>query len=119
MATLSKRRTERVFCNLTVRWMRRGVATPAVAADVNLHGLFIRTGLEAQPGELLQLVIDLPDGPMQVCVTAQFVGLSQSGRGIGAEIFAVSDVDRRRWTHHYRQLLRDALHAAQPLSLAV
>ena len=102
----SKRRSRRVPCDVTVSWMRRGVAVPAVAADINEHGMFIRTSLAAHAGELLQLVVHLPDGALTCCVIARFVGESESGRGIGAELFVIAEGDRRRWSRHYRAALR-------------
>ncbi len=101
-----RRRTKRIECNLPVQWIRRGIAQPAVARDLNAHGLFIATELDAQPMELLQIVIQLPDGPITACVIARFVGKSESGKGVGAELFTLSEADRRRWNRFYRAALR-------------
>jgi hypothetical protein len=75
-----------------------------VATDINADGLFLATGLEAEPGELMQLVVELPDGPLQLLGSARFVGRTQSGAGIGVEIYGISDAGRARWLAYYEQL---------------
>ena len=114
MDNRSRRRSTRIPSCLSVQWIRRGVAHPAVAADINADGLFIQTDLDAQPGELLQLVIDLSDGPLLAFVTARFVGASLSGRGIGAELFLLGKTERRRWNRHYRAQLQVLQYEAPP-----
>jgi hypothetical protein len=68
--------------------------------------MFIRTELDAWRDELLEVVIQLGDGPLRMCVVARFMGETESGRGIGAELFLVSKHDRRRWSQHYHAVLR-------------
>jgi hypothetical protein len=106
MKIKSKRRSRRIPSRLAVRVMRRGAWVTASAGDINEHGVFIRTEVKAWPGELLQFVIDLPDGPMNAFVVARFIGTTETGVGIGAEFYNLAEVDRVRWSRHFRAELR-------------
>jgi len=104
--SISRRRTERIATNLTIRWHRAGGGVDAVAADINEQGMFVKTELDVQPDEMLHLSVTLPDGPLSMIVVARYVGQTRSGRGVGAEIFLMGDAERQRWTKHYWTLIR-------------
>ncbi len=113
-----RRRSVRVPSSLEVSWTRRGVAVPAVAADINEHGLFVFTTMSAHPGELLPVRIELPGGAITAIVIARFVGISESGEGIGAELFVISDDDHLRWCRYYQAQLRAHVAVTSPSSTA-
>jgi hypothetical protein len=114
MQNQAKRRSRRISSKLAVCWLRGGKEIPALVADINLHGMFIRTELDAWRDELLEVIIQLGDGPLRMCVVARFMGNTDSGRGIGAELFLVSKNDRRRWSQHYHATLRKLTGGARP-----
>jgi hypothetical protein len=93
---------------MSVVWKRGERRVSCQAGDFNLHGLFLQTDESTVPGSLLQLRVTLPEGTIDMFVTARFVGRTVSGHGIGVEIFIISDEDRELWTRHYH-------HAQQAL----
>jgi len=99
------RRTERIASGIRVSIMRGGVLKPAIVADVNEHGLFIATQCSVEPGELIKVVIELPDGPLTACVVVRFVGRTSAGQGLGTEFLCVGESEMRRWSRYYRGLL--------------
>ena len=101
---VNKRRSERVPCNLPVAWIRQGKPQNVVAADASAHGMFLRTEESTLPGSLMQLEVAVPDGmpPLLMFVFARFIGNTSAGRGVGTEIYVISDRDRRRWSRYYR-----------------
>jgi hypothetical protein len=102
MMTTFRRRTERISATLPVSWKHRGKPVQAIAADINEHGMFIKTEVPVDPGQLLQISIALPDGPLSAFITVRFVGATQQGQGFGAELFLMMDDARDRWSQHYR-----------------
>jgi len=118
MSGSEDRRTKRVRCCLPARWKRLSGDVHAVAIDINVHGLFLRTDAETDPNMLMKMEIKLPDGPVQVIGVARFVGQNQQGRGIGVAIFAMDDDQKRRWLAHYRNLVGAARPRAGDWSAA-
>src|SRR5258706_6292970 len=97
MKNPSKRRTERVECTIPIRWIRRSGCIELIAADCNLHGMFLCCASDsARPGELMHLEVSLPGGAMEMFVAARFVGTSAAGEGIGVEIFVIDDKPKTR-----------------------
>ena len=105
------RRTERLPVELTVTWTRAGRAIACSAVDVSAHGLFVRTEEIVERDTLMHLRVELPARVVEMFVTARFVGQSERGQGIGAEIFLIDDVSNRHWLAHY-----DALCSAESRS---
>jgi hypothetical protein len=103
------RRSRRLPTRIQVRWLRRSGSTEVVATDINRDGLFLCTKENVPPGALLQIALELPDGPLSMFVTARFIGQTQSGRGIGVEIHLVSPPDYRRFLTYYASLMKDEL----------
>ena len=46
----------------------------------------------------------LPDATLDVVVVARFVGKTESGVGIGTEIFLMDELAQTKWAQHYRAL---------------
>lgn len=117
----NKRRSQRVAASLPVTWVRRGKRIGAFTGDVGADGLFIRTDEEIDPGFLMQLEVAPPgEAPIVMFVSARFVGRTDLGKGIGVQIYVISDQDRKRWGRYYRaQLARARETASQVVAQAV
>lgn len=102
---VEQRRSPRVPAALPVRWNRHQRTVEAVAADINEHGMFLRTSETTSPGTLLELDVVKPSGSIAMFGIARFVGATESGSGIGVEIYAISHAERRRWLEQYHSLL--------------
>ncbi len=108
----SRRRSERVAIKLPVRWRRGQRIIEAITGDISGEGLFVGTQEQVPPGSLMHLEVDVPgEPPLAMFVTAMFVGQTTNGAGIGAEIFVMSEPERRRWRRFYLGLLRERLRA--------
>jgi hypothetical protein len=101
------RRSERVPNVVPVRWIRRPAAIDMSTADINLHGMFIRTWEKPLHGSLMQLELELPTGKIAAFVHVRFVGDTVSGHGIGVEIFLIDAAHRRAWSDHYRAMAKE------------
>ena len=94
---VARRRTSRIALQLTARWLRPGRALPITVADMNAHGLFLADQRDMPLGELQQIEVDLPTGPVRLLVVPRYnVGTEWAG-GVGVEIFAASPLDRNLW----------------------
>ena len=102
---VEQRRSPRVQAALPVRWNRHQRTVEAVAGDINEHGMFLRTTETTPPGTLLELDVVEASGPIAMFGIARFVGATESGTGIGVEIYAIAHAERRRWIERYRSLL--------------
>ena len=89
--------------SLPVRWIKRSGDTLTTAADINLHGMFLRASdLSVMPNQLLQLEVELPNARLQMFAIARFVGRTESGIGIGVEIFVMEEKQQALWAAFYR-----------------
>jgi len=111
------RRTERVAVELPVTWRRGGHEVQCTALDVNAHGMFISTDEIVEHGALMRISVFLPDGELDLFVTARYVGRTMRGQGIGCELFLVDDEGRNRWSAYYRGELERAA-TMEPMRLA-
>jgi hypothetical protein len=107
----SKRRSERVPCCMTVRWLRAHNPVEMMAKDANQHGMFLSTHLTIQPNSLMQLEVKLPSGPITVFAVSRFIGQTGSGFGIGIELFLLDEPARKAWNANYRALLLESRRA--------
>jgi hypothetical protein len=98
------RRTERFPVQLTVIWNRAGREIHCTAVDVNEHGLYLATDEVVEHGALMRLKVKLPSRELEMFVTARFVGVTASGRGIGCEIFLIDDMSRCFWVSFYQDV---------------
>lgn len=96
-----RRRTTRVPCEVPVTWRRRN-AVLAVMRDVNADGLFLLTTESVELNQVMNLVVTLPDGPIEFFGVSRFVGDSGHGRGIGVAIHTMSDQEKQRWMRFHR-----------------
>jgi hypothetical protein len=113
------RRTERLAVNLSITWHRGNRSVPCRASDVNAHGLFIATDEDVEPGSLMYVTVSLPDRSLDLYVTARFVGRTQSGQGVGVEIFLIDDVSQAHWIAYYEGLVAQrARLREEPLAAA-
>ncbi len=110
----NKRRSQRVAASLPVTWVRRGRRFQCATADIGADGMFLRTDEEIDPGYLMQLEVQLPGEalPVLMFVSARFVGRTERGKGIGAQIYVVSEQDRKRWNRFYRAQVASVLAAS-------
>ncbi len=111
--SVDRRRTPRIRCDLLVEWRRSPRIIECRARDLNVSGLFIRTEVPAALHYVMELVVHLPSGPLEVLGVARFIGNSCHGHGIGVEVHSIIDHARARWLAFYRAgLAADA--GAQP-----
>jgi hypothetical protein len=113
-----QRRSLRMHCTLSATWTHQGRRVEVEVTDIGAHGLFVVTDEQTLPGALMQLDVELPDGqrPILLFAAARSVGLTASGRGIGAEIYVISNYDRERWNRLYRgQRGREVQPGGDPL----
>ena len=89
---------------MTVTWNRAGRAIACTAADINAHGMFLRTDEIVELGSLLHLAVQLSDRVLEMFVLARSVGKTAAGHGIGVEIFLIDDVSQRHWLASYDHL---------------
>ena len=106
MNTYNRRRSPRVPMALPVRLMCDGIEHETMIVNINEHGLFVRTHLDLDVGERVQLSIELPDGIIQAIVVVRSPGPSSDGRGAGVELHEMTDLDRARWRRNYRLRLK-------------
>jgi hypothetical protein len=97
------RRSRRVPVRLPVRLVRGTRRIPAIATELNRHGMFIRTDADAELNYVVQLEIDLPNGPsFRALATAR--SRSQRAEGFGVEFFSIDPRHRNEWECFHREL---------------
>jgi len=92
-----QRRSPRVLAEVPLRWVRDTGVVHSSSADVSDTGLFFRSDEPVDVGELLQLEIDLPDGPMRLLVTVRHVSSDAARPGFGVALFADNTASAVRW----------------------
>ena len=112
------RRTERFKVELPVVWNRAGRTIDCVAADVNQHGMFLRTDEVVEEGSLMHVHVQLNERALEMFVTARFVGRTMNGHGIGCEIFLIDDVSQTHWNAFYDSLCAQANAARKAAALS-
>ena len=113
-----KRRSARVATALPVRWLRAGRPVDAVATDININGLFLRTDTAPIESALMQLEVALPSQTVRFFGVARFVGNTAGGHGIGIEIHLIDEQARMMWNQYYRMLLARASKAPSTPAVA-
>lgn len=91
---VEQRRSRRFRHALDVDIVDRGGVRRGRAVDVARHGLFVAVVDAPRNRHLVQLVIHLPDGPMQAAAT---VMRTLPGQGVGLSLFALSSETKHRW----------------------
>jgi alkylated DNA nucleotide flippase Atl1 len=72
------------------------------AADLNSDGLFLRTEMPVDLHYVMDLVIRLPAGPIEVFGVARFVGMTRYGHGVGVALHSMTKEESERWWTFYR-----------------
>ncbi len=101
----NRRRTARCECDLVVVWKRGGLNLRGHVRDVSADGLFVETNATIPLNHVMDVLVDLPSGPVSMLVVSRQCGRTARGQGIGASIFAIEPTERARWTAHYRSML--------------
>jgi hypothetical protein len=104
----NKRRSARLASSLHVRWVRLPKTRELLAANINEHGMFLRTDATTSLDSLMQLEATLPGGAITMFAVARFVGTTVNGRGIGVEIRLMDEKQRQAWLAFYRSAQRSA-----------
>ncbi|HEY1097436.1 MAG TPA: PilZ domain-containing protein [Myxococcota bacterium] len=89
-----KRRSKRFARSIDVDIVDKRGARRGRAVDVSRHGLFVAVVDPPANRHLVQLIIQLPDGPMPAAAT---VSRTLAGQGVGLSLFALSSDAKRRW----------------------
>ena len=114
----SQRRSERIWTNLKVRWIRTGGVVELTAIDMNQHGMFLVTDEKVTVGELLRIEVLVPAGPLVMFVVVRFVGQSQYRNGMGVELSLVDSKYRALWADYYRDKLAVFKQCTEPTAHA-
>jgi hypothetical protein len=109
-----RRRTPRVPCDLPVEWRRAGRTLRSRARDLNEHGLFIATEIPGDRHHVMDGVVMMPDGPVEILGGARVGGATRYGHGIGIAIHAISNADRKRWELFYNSARHQMLSSMRP-----
>jgi len=99
-------------------WNRAGRAISCAAADVNQHGMFLKTDEVVEEGSLMHVQVQLTERTLEMFVTARFVGRTMNGQGVGCEIFLIDDVSQNHWNAFYDGLCAQAKAARKATALS-
>ena len=89
-----QRRSSRFRQSVDVDLIDKRGARRGRAIDIARHGLFVAIVDPPHNRHLVQLVLHLPDGPLQAAAT---VSRTLAGQGVGLQLFALSSEAKRRW----------------------
>jgi hypothetical protein len=78
--------------------------------DVSVEGFFLLTPESVALNQMMNLVVTLPDGPIEFFGVSRYVGESKHGHGIGVSIHTMSNQEKTRWYSFHRA-------AAMPLNM--
>jgi len=93
-ARADQRRSRRFRQQVEVDVIDRHGTRRGRAIDVARHGLFVAVVDPPHNRHLVQLVLHLPDGPLQASAT---VSRTLPGQGVGLSLFSLSSDAKRRW----------------------
>ena len=94
-------RSTRAPCDVPVTWRRRKLVVASMR-DVSAHGLFLLTPQSVGLNQVMNLVVTLPDGPIEFFGVSRYVGESKQGHGIGVSIHTMSTEEKSRWCSFHR-----------------
>ena len=77
--------------------------------DLTCDGLFLGLPAVVPLGQIMDLVVALPTGPVELLGVSRFCGRTRMGRGIGIAIHAIAPDHRARWDAHYQVALEEML----------
>jgi hypothetical protein len=110
--TFERRTSFRARCHIQVTWRRGGRRIEMEAVDFSARGLFLLTDEPVDLGFMMDLVIHLPTGPIEVFGVARNVGDRGFGRGVGIQLMSMSEEESTRWWSFYRTAM--AQSASRP-----
>ena len=93
-ALANHRRSRRFGQRIDVDVIDRHGTRRGRAIDVARHGLFVAVVDPPRDRHLVQLVLHLPDGPLQAAASVSRI---IPGQGVGLSLFALSTDAKRRW----------------------
>jgi hypothetical protein len=111
--TVDRRRSFRARCDLAVTWRRGGRSIALSAVDFSARGLFVLTDADVDVQFVMDLVIHLPSGPIEVFGVARYVGDRGLGRGVGVALMSMDPEETERWWAYYRQATATAAPAVR------
>lgn len=87
-------------CLLTGQWKRGNRVVVTHLEELNADGMRIAMADPFPVNQIMDLVVDLPDGPVAM------LGVSREHHagGLGIAIFAMAERDRLRWNEFYRSV---------------
>lgn len=94
-----RRSSQRVSTSLHGYWKRGKKVIHVGVRDISATGMFYETDESIPAGHVMDLVVDLPSGPISFMGVARRLG----NRGIGIQIFSMEPKDRARWTRLYSE----------------
>jgi hypothetical protein len=83
------------------RWKRGTKVVETHLEDANADGMKLAITTPFPVNQIMDLVIDLPTGPVAMLAVSR----EHHGGGLGVMIFAMSDADRTRWNTWYRTMV--------------
>lgn len=110
--TLERRRSFRARCDVRVTWRRGGRSIPLRAVDFSARGLFLLTDADIDLHFMMDLVVHLPTGDIEVFGVARNISDRGLGRGVGVALMTMDDDETARWWAFYRSAM--ASSAAAP-----
>ncbi len=115
MLKLDRRDNARARCDLPVTWRRAGRTVTLRAVDFSGRGLFLLTDDEIDLHFVMDLVIELPTGSIEVLGVARHISNTSLGRGVGIALMSMTDEESTRWWEFYRaQMAKQCPPAAAP-----
>ena len=116
--SFERRDTFRARCDLPVTWRKGGRSIRMRAVDFSGRGLFLLTDEPVDLQFIMDLVVELPTGPIEVFGVARHVRDSQLGRGVGVALMSMDEEETQRWWAFYRTAVAEAARPAVQLRLA-
>lgn len=114
---LDRRRSFRARCDLAVTWRRGGRHIKVRAVDFSARGLFLLTDAEVDLQFVMDLVIHLPDGDVEVLGVARNTGDRGLGLGVGIALMAMDEGESARWWAFYRNATAACAASSPPLQV--
>ena len=65
--------------------------------DINADGFFLLTPETVAQNQVMNLVVMLPDGPIDFFGVSRYVGVSVHGHGVGVSLHTLSPHEHTRW----------------------
>ena len=113
-----RRDTFRARCDFPVTWRRAGRTLAMRAIDFSGRGLFLLTDADIPLHFVMDLVIELPTGAIEVFGVARHISTTKLGRGVGISLMAMSEEETERWWAFYRGAMTASMRPMVTLRVA-